>query len=111
MLHHPGCEHSGKPLASLLTIIRSTEVSGSKERLGRDLWTWMMDADSSEGMPSSEDGWTQLRLLDTQDHLCIPSLSRPRACVRLGGFYTSLSAEWVCELTFPTNITSSVGMD
>lgn len=46
----------------------------------------MMNADSSEGVISSQDEWTQLRLLNIQERLCIPSLSRPGACVRLEDF-------------------------
>lgn len=46
----------------------------------------MMNADSSEGVISSQDEWTQLRLLNIQERLCTPSLSRPGACVRLEDF-------------------------
>ena len=53
---------------------------------GMDLWTQMMNADSSEGEISSQDEWTQLRLLNIQKSLCTPTLSRPGACVRLEGF-------------------------
>lgn len=88
----------------------STEFCEGKELLWKDLWILILAADCSEVVLSSEDGWAQLRVLHIQDHLCMPSLKRPRAYVRLENFYLPYSAEWTCELAFAINTTSVVDM-
>jgi hypothetical protein len=71
----------------------------------------MLDAESSEMVLSSEDGWTRLRVLHIQEHLCRPSLRRPRAYLRLEGFCILHSAEWICELAPAINTTSVMDMN
>lgn len=70
----------------------------------------MLDVDSSEMVLSSEGVWTWLRVLHIQEHLCMPSLRRPRAYVRLEIFNILHSAQWTCELA-PAIKTSVMGMD
>lgn len=89
----------------------TSQVCEGEELLWRDLWILMLDAESSEMVFSSKDGWTRLRILHIQEHLCMPSLRRLRAYVRLEGFCIPHSAEWTCELAPDINTTSVMDMD